>query len=315
MRLPRTILELGRIFSTEKKCQEYMFKVRWPTGFVCPRCGSNKHYWINTRAILKCSDCGKQVSLKVGTVMEKSKRPLSDWFVAAYLMTTNRQGISAANLLEQTDIRAYECAWNVLHKLRAAAGQREIQTLSGMVEVDECYVGAEKPGGIGRRVKGKAIVVGAVEISGQGSGRCQLRVIPNLKKKTLHRFIFDRILPGSTVNTDGWAGYPGIENHGYYHDIVVTHTDPQKTEEWLPRVHRVFGNLKLWLNGTHHGVSPKHLQAYLNEFTFRFNRRKNLKGAFGVLLGLVAENRGPTYEALYRAGRRRGWKHPNPIDV
>ena len=218
-------------------------------------------------------------------------------------------------LLHQTDIGAYECAFQVLHKLRAAAGQRELDKLSGTVEVDEVYIGAERPGRGGRGAKGKALVVAAVEVRGRASGRARLRRIPNVKGATLQQFLKDHVARGSTVKTDGWSGYRRIESVGYRHDRVVEGTSHEVAEKWLPHVHRIFGNLKTWLNGTHHGVSPKHMQAYLNEFVFRFNRRKNPKAAFRVLLDLAGSHRAPTYEELYRAGTSKGWRHPNPLGV
>lgn len=315
LRFPRSILELGRIFSTEKKCLKYMFQIRWPDGFICPYCGGEKPYWIKSRKTFSCAACKKQISLKVGTVMEKSKTPLSVWFTGAYFMTTFKPGISAMEFQHQMNIPSYECAFQVLHKLRSAAGQHEDDKLSGEIEVDETFVGAERKGLAGRSAKGKSLIVGAVEIRGRAAGRARLRKITKASGRELQRFLRRHVEPGTQVNTDGWRGYASIHKLGFYHDVVVSSKIQSEVEEWLPHVHRVFGNLKVWLNGTHHGVSPKHIQAYLNEFTFRFNRRKNRKEAFNELLGLAAHRQGPTYEKLYRSGKRRGWKHPNPSEA
>jgi transposase-like protein len=312
--LPRTILELGRVFSSEEKCREYLMAMRWPGGFVCPHCGGGGCSTIRSRPKqLKCNACNRQVSITAGTVMEKSKTPLCSWFAGAYMMSTLTPGISAVQFGRQVGISTYECAFQVLHKLRAAAGLREKESLRGTVEVDETYVGAERKGKRGRGAKGKALVVGAVEVSGTAAGRCRLRVVPNVRRKTLHKFLRDHVARGSVVKTDGLSSYEKMERYGYVHDVTVESTSEEDAKEWLPHVHRVFGNLKTWLNGTHHGVSPKHMQAYLNEFGFRFSRRRDPKKAFEVLLGLAAEHEGPTYERLYRAGLKGGWRHPNPL--
>jgi len=316
MQLPTTILELGRVFSSEERCREYLMEVRWPRGFVCPHCGESRSSPIPTRPRqIRCLACGRQTSIMAGTVMERSKTPLCSWFAGAYMMTTLTPGVSAVQFGRQTGIPSYECAFQVLHKLRAAAGLREKSRLSGTVEVDETYVGAEQKGKRGRGAKGKALVVGAVEVKGRGSGRCRLRVIRRPDRATLHRFLRGHVEPGALVKTDGFASYSGMEALGYEHDVTVESTSEADAAEWLPHIHRVFGNLKTWLNGTHHGVSPKHMQAYLNEFGFRFSRRKNPQKAFNLLLGLATEHEGPTYEMLYRSGKRQGWRHPNPLGV
>lgn len=312
-KFPRSILELGRIFSDEKACLRYMLEIRWPDGFTCPHCQSEKYYWIKTRGIIKCASCDKQISLKAGTVMEKSKTLLCSWFAGAYLMTTLTPGISAVQFQRQVNIPSYECAFQILHKLRAAAGQRELARLTDEVEVDETYVGAVQPGRRGRGAKGKALVVAAVEVRGRAAGRARLRKIEHASKKELGTFMKDHVETGAKVNTDGWSGYDKIEKLGYEHDVVIESTRESDAADWLPHVHRVFGNLKAWLGGTHHGVSPKHMQAYLNEFVFRFNRRRRPKEAFNALLGLAAQRRGPTYKKLYRSGFRGGWRHPNPL--
>lgn len=313
LRFPRSILELGRVFADEKTCLRYLSRIRWPHGFTCPYCGGRKGYPISERAAVKCASCERHVYLKVGTVMEKSKTSLCSWFAGAYLMTTLTPGISAVQFQRQVNIPSYECAFQILHKLRAAAGQRELPRLTGEVEVDETYVGAVRKGKRGRGAKGKALVVAAVEVRGHAAGRARLRKISHASKRELGRFLKDHVELGTKVNTDGWKGYRGIEKLGYEHDVVIESTDESDVKDWLSHVHRVFGNLKTWLNGTHHGVSPKHMQAYLNEYVFRFNRRRKPKQAFDTLLGLAVQRGGPTYEKLYHAGFRGGWKHPNPL--
>ena len=193
----------------------------------------------------------------------------------------------------------------MLHKLRAAMVKSGRDRISGLVEVDETYIGGERPGPTGRGALGKVIVIGAVDIRGKYANRLRLKVIPNVTQTTLTEFVKSNVLEGSTVKTDDWLGYNKLEDAGYRH-IVSSE---------LIHIHRVFSNLKTWLIGTHHGVSKQHLQAYLNEYTFRFNRRGTPMAAFQTVLGLAKERLGPTYKGLYGVAKgRKAWVHPtNPI--
>jgi transposase-like protein len=177
--------------------------------------------------------------------------------------------------------------------------------LSGTVQVDETYVGGEKPGLRGRGAGGKVIVAGAAEIRGNRLYRLRLRIIPNVKGETLIKFVEDNVVEGSTVITDDFKGYNGLDRAGYRHYV---------DQSELGNLHKVFGNLKQWLIGTHKGVSPQHIQSYLNEFTFRFNRRKTPMAAFQTALGMGTQRRGPTYKDLYGVAKRTAeWRHLNPI--
>jgi len=193
----------------------------------------------------------------------------------------------------------------MLHKLRAAMVRGGRDRLSGMVEVDETYIGGERAGPTGRGALGKVIVAGAVDIRGKYANRVRLRVIPNVTQATLTEFVKENVLDGSTVKSDDWLGYNKLTGAGYKH-IVSTE---------LIHIHRVFSNLKTWLRGTHHGVSKQHLQAYLNEYVFRFNRRGTPMAAFQTILGLAKGRLGPTYRGLYGVAKgQKAWEHPtNPI--
>lgn len=302
---PKTVFDFQNRLRTEEAQLEFLIQSRWPDGFVCSRCGHKEYFWQGTRKLLQCKKCRYQTSITAGTVMHRSKMPISVWLQAAYLVTTHTPGMSALQFQRQVGVNNYETVFNMLHKLRSAMVRQERTKLSGLVEVDEAYIGAEIHGPPGRGAKGKAIIVGAVDLNGNYANRVRLKVIPNVTGNTLKKFIQDNVEVGSAIKTDDWVGYYGLDNIGYRHI----------TSSQLTHIHRVIGNLKTWLRGTHHGVSPQHLQAYLNEYTFRFNRRKTPMAAFQTVLGLAKERQGPTYRGLY--GVKKGlnlWTHPtNPL--
>ncbi len=302
---PKTLFEFQKWFPNEEACLKFLIQSRWPDGFVCPRCGRKEYYWISTRKLLRCKKCGYDASVTAGTVMHRSKQPLKTWFHAAYLVTTYTPGMSALQFQRQMGLSSYQTAFTMLHKLRAGTVRKGRDKLTGTVEVDESYIGGEKAGKRGRGAENKVLVVGAVDIRGKYANRLRLKVIPNASGITLLSFIKSNVETGSTVKTDDWPSYSGLAKAGYKHSIV---TD-------LPHIHRVFSNLKTWLLGTHHGaVSKQHLQAYLNEFTFRFNRRKTPMAAFQTALGLGTQRLGPTYKGLYSVAKDGKWKHPtNPL--
>lgn len=299
---PKTVLEFQRRFSTEEACLQYMVDSRWPEGFACPICQHKDAYWLPKRKLYQCKGCKRQTSVMAGTVMHRSKVPLQTWFWAAYLVTTHTPGMSAVQFARQADMN-YETAFMLLHKLRASMVKEGRDRLKGIVEVDETFVGGHTEGHKGRDLTGKAAVIAAVErrTTDKGeiiAGRLRMRVIPNTTGKTLSAAVMAMIEPGATVLTDGWRAYDTIAKD-YEHKPEVEGSGA-RAPEILPLVHRVFSNLKTWLLGTHHGrVEPQHLQAYLNEYVFRFNRRRTPMAAFQTVLGLADERLGPTYEGLY----------------
>ncbi len=206
--------------------------------------------------------------------MHGTKQPLKFWFYAAYLVTTVTPGMSALQFQRQVGIPSYKTAFMMLHKLRSAMVRQGRDKLSGLVEVDETYIGGPEPGKSGRGAAGKVIVAGAVDLRGKYANRVRLKVISDVKQETLTTFVQENIEEGSTVRTDEWLGYNKLSQADFRHEID---TD-------LVHIHRVFSLLKTWLLGTHHGVSPQHLQAYLNEYTFRFNRRGTPMAAFQTVL-------------------------------
>jgi transposase-like protein len=263
-------MDLERRFAGDDACREYLFSLRWPTGFICPRCGG-KTSWPMRGGRWLCSECRYQASITAGTVFQDSHLPLTTWFRAMWQMTSQKNGMSALGMQRVLGLGSYKTAWAMLHKLRRAMVRPGRERLHGTVEVDECYWGGEEKGVTGRLTEDKAMILVAAEVAGEGIGRVRLRRALDLTQRTLHGLISDVVEPGTTVLTDGLPAYLGLE--GYTHDRQVQRRQP-KGEHLLPRVHRVVSLLKRWLLGTHQGAtSHEHLDDYLDEFTFRFNRR------------------------------------------
>lgn len=272
---PRTLMELEQRFSSEEACREYLWALRWPEGFVCPRCGSGKH-WAVTRGRSACAGCGYQATVTAGTIFERTRLPLVLWFRAIWWVTSQKNGASALGLQRVLGLGSYETAWTWLHKLRRAMVRPGRDRLSGRVEVDETYWGGVEKGVHGRQTETKALIVVAAQEDGKGIGRIRMRRVADASAASLQPFVVDTIEAGSLVHTDGWEGYHGLKEKGYRHKVTVLRGKRKSASELLPRVHRVVSLLKRWLMGTHQGaVSHKHLDYYLDEFTFRFNRRNS----------------------------------------
>jgi transposase-like protein len=269
---PRTLLELERRFSDSAKCRDYLFALRWPQGFICPVCGADGR--AIRRDLWRCVRCARESSVLAGTIFQDSKLPLEVWFRAMWQVTSQKNGVSALGLQRALGLGNYKTAWALLHKLRRAMVRPGRDRLRGVVEVDETYWGAQEAGVRGRKTLRKALIIVAAQADGKGIGRIRLRHIPDTNRATLHGFIADSIEPGSTVVTDGLHAYLALA--GYVHDRQVQRQQPAKAEHLLPRGHRVISLLKRWLLGTHQGaIAHEYLQDYLDEFTFRFNRRQS----------------------------------------
>lgn len=268
---PRSLLELERRFSTEGDCREYMFRLRWPEGFVCPRCQGREN-WKTQRGLYLCRSCRRQVSVTAGAIFQDSRLPLPLWFRAMWYVTSQKNGASALALKRILGLGSYQTAWLWLHKLRRAMVRPGRDRLKGTIEVDETYVGGEKAGKRGRGAFGKALVVIAVEKEGRTIGRIRLSQVPDASGEILGLAVKQSVEAGSAVLTDGWTGYQGLSKQGFSHTVV--RSSVSVGEDLLPNCHRVASLLKRWLLGTHQGaVSHQHLAYYLDEFTFRFNRR------------------------------------------
>jgi transposase-like protein len=271
---PRTLLELERRFSTDDACREYLESLRWPDGFVCPECGTEEA-WAMTNGLWLCRGCRRQVSVTAGTIFHRTRLPLTLWFRAIWHVTSQKNGTSAMSVQRILGLGSYRTAWTWLHKLRRAMVRPDRDRLGGCVEVDESFVGGDEPGCEGRGAVSKTLVAIAAEERGRGTGRIRMACIPDASKRSLHGVVQQTVEPGSLIHTDGWAGYDGLEAHGYRHRVTALKGQPKDAAVVeMPRVHRVASLLKRWLLGTHQGaVSSKHLEYYLDEFTFRFNRR------------------------------------------
>jgi transposase-like protein len=271
---PRTILELEERFPDENSCRDYLVRLRWPDGFVCPRCQTTEA-WSATRERLVCRVCRHQTSVIAGTIFQDTHKPLRLWFRAIWQITSQKTGASAVAVQQVLGLGSYLTAWTWLHKLRRAMVRPGRERLRGRVEVDETQVGTEEEGSSDDPVELKVLVVIAAEEDGRGIGRIRMARVPEASRAALHAFVQQSVEPGSVVHTDGLLAYRGLDRLGYEHEVTVLQgQEKDAAVRLLPRVHRVASLLKRWLLGTHQGaVSPKHLDYYLDEFTFRFNRR------------------------------------------
>jgi transposase-like protein len=272
---PRNLAEFEARFSTEAACREYLVRLRWPDGFRCPRCGGRKPGPVGD-ILLQCSSCSYQSSVTAGTIFQDTRKPLTLWFRAMWAVTSQKNGASAIGLQRVLGLGSYKTAWTWLHKLRRAMVRPGRDRLSGCVEVDETFYGGEEPGVRGRQIENKSLIVIAAQEDGAGVGRIRMRRIPDASAENLLPFIQEAIAVGSVIHTAGWLGYLPVEQAGYRHRVTFLKGRKESASELLPRVHLVASLLKRWLLGTHQGaVSREHLDYYLDEFTFRFNRRNS----------------------------------------
>ncbi len=340
--VPKSLPDFQQHFPNEEACIAHLYAKRFPTGFLCRYCEQHEgvtgspYTFAGRPTVYRCRNCKRDTSLTAGTIMHRSQQPLYSWFWAAFLVTSLTPGMSAVQFKKILGIKRYETAFQMLHKLRASMVRPERGSVGQKfpVEVDETFVGGATQGK-GRGMTDKVLVVGAIEVMprqasdkwggrdpnimggqlskhrgghGRGilAGRLRLQVIPNRKQATLVPFVQTNVVAGAEVRTDAWVGYEPLTAKGYRHEAVAICGDHVKTDKHLPMIHIAFGNLDTWLLGTHHGVSPQHLQAYLNEYVFRFNRRFWSMAAFDSVLGIAVRATSPTYTGLYEGS----WEHP-----
>jgi len=299
MHVPKTLHEFYAQFPDEEACWLALRAVRWPEGFVCPRCEHRKSWTIRTRRLEQCRRCRYQVSPTAGTSFHKTRVPLRTWFLAIFFVGRHKKGISALQLQRDTGLGSYQTAWTMLHKIRSALGHRPAFRLTGLVEADEAYLGGAVSGGLrGRGAAHKTIVAGAVERRERTAGSVRLAVVPRVSKAELGPFVRGVIdAHEATVLTDGWRAYAHLGEEGVKHEPTIQ-GDPTRAAELLPWIHSVFSNLKTWLRGTFHGVSQKHLNRYLQEFTYRFDRRVREDELFLFVLRRVSHGDPLSYDRL-----------------
>jgi hypothetical protein len=297
---PRSFTEFDKFFGEEAACREYLRRLRWPSGFVCPRCESQVGAWTTSRGYLHCRACEAETSILAGTIFQDTRNPLRTWFLAMWFVTSQKHGASALGLQRVLGLASYQTAWTWLHKLRRAMVRPDREQLRGRVEVDETYVGGDEEGVSGRETYKKAIVVIAVEIlDPKGFGRVRLRRVPDCSAASLTGFVRDVVAPGACVHTDGWSAYHSLTKLGYERKITVLSSSNDPAHVLMPGVHRIASLLKRLLLGTHQGaVGIQHLDYYLDEYTFRFNRRTS--ASRGLLFYRLLEQSVRTAPTPYR---------------
>ena len=275
---PSSLGQFQAWFRTDADCLDYLEWLRWPEGFLCPDCGHCG--WRLGDGRFMCSSCGGRTSVTAGTIFDRTRTPLTVWFTACWLFATAKDGISALSLKRVVEIGSYQTAWAMLHRLRSVLVRPGRERLNGTVEVDETYIGGEEPELSGGRAKGKKVLTAiAVEVrEPRGFGRCRMAPVTDASGASLEAFVTDSVEPGATVITDGWMGYHGLAKLGYNHERRsqrAARAAGEDPNQLLPGPHRVASLAKRWLLGTHQGaVDDAHLIHYLNEFVFRFNRRR-----------------------------------------
>jgi transposase-like protein len=301
---PRTYREFVKVFPDDESCARYLEKLRWPDGFCCPVCGVIAEPWRQSRGRLVCTTCRHQTTPTAGTILGKTRTPLTTWFEAAWHVTTAKNGMSAKTL-ERTLGTSYRVAWMMLQRFRVARVRAERDRLSGDVEVDETFVGGQGKAGRGTE---KCIVVMAVEVKPtRGFGRVRMAHVPDASGASLIPFVHHAVSSDATVHTDAWSGYRGLSEAGYAHRSTSLRASRSLAHVVMPGVHRVASLLKRWLLGTHQGsVTSDHLQSYLEEFTFRFNRRTSRsRGLVFRRLLEQAVDTGPVTDASVTRGYYR----------
>jgi transposase-like protein len=282
-------------FGSEEACLAYLERLRWPQGFVCPSCSAAGESYRSSRSRLMCRACSHQATVTAGTIFDKTRTPLRVWLAGAWYLTNQKHGVSALGLQRVLGLGGYETAWTMLHRFRRAMVRPDRERLHGVVEVDETYLSisdrdapapeietktAKRKGHktLGRKSHThQVLVVLAVELlQPKGFGRIRLRRIDNDSADQVVPFVQECIEPGAQVRTDGSAAYRSLNELGYEHQRTVMLGSEVPAHVSMAGVHRVASLIKRWILGTHHGsVQPAHLDAYLEEFVFRFNRRSS----------------------------------------
>jgi len=295
-----TLLEFQEQFGDEQSCREHLYRMRWPEGFICPKCGvKDEPFNIKSRNLFQCKHCKYQASPTAGTVMEKTRIPLHKWFWAMFLMSGDKRGCSALQLSRELKL-SYSSAWFLCHRIRSAMGERDTKyVLSGHIQADDAFFGAPTSNGKRGRGTDKSVVLVGVSLDKKGSpAYIDMHVAPDVKGETIASFAAKNFEQGSTITTDGFNSYNILAERGFIHDGKVI--DPINDPEHLKWLHVIVSNAKAFIAGTYHGLGQKHLQSYLNEFCYRFNRRKFTLQHFNRTLFACALAPKITYAELTR---------------
>jgi transposase-like protein len=286
MEYPRDQMEFDKFFANEDNCIQYLIDIKWPSGYKCNNC-NHSEYWLLSRKRIKCKQCSSIITITSNTFFDQSNKPLTLWFRAIWWMIAQKNGVSASGLQAILGIGSYKTAWIWLHKLRTLMAFPNRDKLTGKVEIDETFIGGVAEGKRGRGSANKSLVIIAVEVLSKGTGRARLKIIPNAEGKHLLKFIRENVELETIITTDGWPGYAQLGRKGYEH-IKQRHVIATNNDEMLPNAHRIAALLKRWLLGTHQNyTSHERLQKYLDEFTFRHNRRKS--NSRGLLFHRIIE--------------------------
>jgi transposase-like protein len=300
MEYPMNLIEFEKRFGSEKSCRDYLFNLKYKKGYICEHCGCTE-YWVVKDIIIVCKFCRHKYNLTAGTIFQDTHKPLSVWFRAIWWITSQKNGTSALGIQRILGLGSYRTAWTWLHKLRVAMVRPGRDKLKGVVEVDETFIGGKQSGSKrGRGTENKVLVAVAVEIDEKKVGRVRFRIIPDASSESLEKFIQNSVETGSIIVTDGWRGYNGIANIGYKHKISDKSCIIDE-EKMLPHTHLVISLLKRWIMGTLQGsISDQHMEYYLDEYTFRFNRRtsSNRGMLFYRLVEQAAELEPTTYNDI-----------------
>ena len=294
-----TLLEFQKQFHGEDVCREHLYKIRWPDGFVCLKCGvMDTPFNVASRNLHQCKHCGYQASVTAGTVMEKTRIPLIKWFWAMFLMSHDKRGCSAMQLSRELDL-CYSTAWFLCHRIRSAMGERDTQyILNGHIEADDAFFGAPTSNGKRGRGTDKSVVLVGLSLNNDGDPKyVKMQVAPDVKSETVASFVEDNARQGSKISSDGYNSYKILAEKGFVHDGKIC--DPVKDPDHLKWLHIVISNAKAFIDGTYHGLGKKHLQRYLDEFCYRLNRRWNVNGIFcGLLTACISSGIIRNYELI-----------------
>ena len=293
---PLSLIEFQKRFKDEQACLKALERMRWPNGFECPSCHHDHAYELVERRLYQCARCAHQASLTAGTIFHKTRTPLQKWFWAIYLVSQDKGGVAALRLAKQLNL-GYKTAWLMLHKIRAAMGDRDARyQLQGLVEVDDAFFGGVRAGKVGRGADNKTPVIVMVESRGEQAGYLSMKSVSQVSREEVESVIEEKVVDGATIKTDGFLSYKGLPEIGYQHQGEKV--PPKEAAIKLPWVHIAISNAKRFLLGTYHGVSQKHMMRYLDEYCYRFNRRWNEKDMMSRLMAACINTKPMTYAEL-----------------